>query len=152
MKVRSLSFFAKLFGIYMEVVYMTHEEKQKIEMDALVDVDFAVGNLDSFKNYYLWLVLSRMILDFDPRYDLTIDNIDNSITLFESALRSKYIGMEDADRIKVERFFVKKFYNSDLTRYSENIIKVLDSGIILTTELKLMLIRNCEIKDNRFDL
>lgn len=131
---------------------MTHEEKQKIEMDALVDVDFAVGNLDSFKNYYLWLVLSRMILDFDPRYDLTIDNIDNSITLFESALRSKYIGMEDADRIKVERFFVKKFYNSDLTRYSENIIKVLDSGIILTTELKLMLIRNCEIKDNRFDL
>lgn len=131
---------------------MTHEEKHKIEMEALVDYEIAVGNLDSFKNYYLWLVLSRMILDFDPNYDSIIDTIENSISVFKAALRSKYIGMEDGDRIRVERFFVKMFYNVDISKYSDNIRKVLDADILLTTDLKLMLIRNCETKDNRFYL
>lgn len=131
---------------------MTHKDKIRIENEALVDVNSAVGNLDSARNYYLWLVLSRMVLDFDANYDSELDTIELSISVFESAIRHNLFGITDDDRISLEKFFVRKFYNVDISKYSDNIRKVLDADILLTTELKLMLIRNCETKDNRFDL
>lgn len=54
--------------------------------------------------------------------------------------------------IKTEKYFVECMSEFDISERSEYIVKVIDSGLLLSNELKLFLLKNVEYKESRFEL
>ena len=110
----------------------------------------------TYNGYYIgtqYLLFNMMMEDDDMDGEDTVEFAIREYGVNNGYFGTYYFGVySEEDAIRTEKFFVQCMSEFDISDRSEYILQVIDSGLLLTNELKLFLLKNVDYKESRFEL